>query len=173
MQIFIYSVDRARSWGGGCKARVLPNLSHLSCAHTTPPPGHPPHLANARTANFHELNWNICICIGKDGPLSILSRMVLCPFQFVNLYIVNIRIRQVFQSDGSFVGKFGTCGRGEGQLEHPHYIAVSNTNRVIVSDSNNHRIQVSHQSTVPTAHCLTWPRSCHSSCLSGHVNNFN
>lgn len=27
-------------------------------------------------------------------------------------------------------------------MEHPHYIAVSNTNRVIVSDSNNHRIQV-------------------------------
>lgn len=50
---------------------------------------------------------------------------------------------QVFQSDGTFVGKFGTCGSGEGQLEHPHYIAVSNTNRVIVSDSNNHRIQVS------------------------------
>uniref|UniRef100_A0A1I8MA03 Uncharacterized protein n=1 Tax=Musca domestica TaxID=7370 RepID=A0A1I8MA03_MUSDO len=50
--------------------------------------------------------------------------------------------KMVFQSDGSFVGKFGTCGRGEGQLEHPHYIAVSNTNRVIVSDSNNHRIQI-------------------------------
>jgi len=68
---------------------------------------------------------------------------------------------QVFQSDGTFVGKFGSSGSGEGQLvspfdslnemhnciiklqEHPHYIAVSNTNRVIVSDSNNHRIQVS------------------------------
>lgn len=49
---------------------------------------------------------------------------------------------QVFQSDGSFVGKFGSCGKAEGQLEHPHYIAVSNTNRVIVSDSNNHRIQI-------------------------------
>lgn len=49
---------------------------------------------------------------------------------------------QVFQSDGTFVGKFGTCGKDEGNLEHPHYIAVSNTNRVIVSDSNNHRIQV-------------------------------
>lgn len=49
---------------------------------------------------------------------------------------------QVFQSDGSFIGKFGTCGKGEGNLEHPHYIAVSNTNRVIVSDSNNHRIQI-------------------------------
>lgn len=33
-------------------------------------------------------------------------------------------------------------GNKEGQLEHPHYIAVSNTNRVIVSDSNNHRIQI-------------------------------
>ena len=27
-------------------------------------------------------------------------------------------------------------------LDHPHYIAVSNTNRVIVSDSNNHRVQI-------------------------------
>ena len=33
-------------------------------------------------------------------------------------------------------------GSKPGQLEHPHYIAVSNTNRVIVSDSNNHRLQV-------------------------------
>lgn len=57
------------------------------------------------------------------------------------LYIGMLSV-QVFQSDGSFVGKFGTCGKGEGQLEHPHYIAVSNTNRVIVSDSNNHRIQI-------------------------------
>ena len=33
-------------------------------------------------------------------------------------------------------------GSKPGHLEHPHYIAVSNTNRVIVSDSNNHRIQI-------------------------------
>ena len=49
---------------------------------------------------------------------------------------------QVFQSDGSFVSKFGVMGSKPGHLEHPHYIAVSNTNRVIVSDSNNHRIQI-------------------------------
>ena len=40
------------------------------------------------------------------------------------------------------MAKFGTMGSKPGQLEHPHYIAVSNTNRVIVSDSNNHRLQV-------------------------------
>lgn len=51
-------------------------------------------------------------------------------------------ISQVFQSDGTFVGKFGSHGNKIGQLEHPHYIAVSNTNRVIVSDCNNHRIQI-------------------------------
>lgn len=48
----------------------------------------------------------------------------------------------MFQSDGTFVGKFGSQGNKIGQLEHPHYIAVSNTNRVIVSDCNNHRIQI-------------------------------
>jgi len=57
-------------------------------------------------------------------------------------YSVLFSLVQVFQSDGTFVGKFGSCGSKPGQLEHPHYIAVSNTNRVIVSDSNNHRIQI-------------------------------
>ena len=33
-------------------------------------------------------------------------------------------------------------GSKPGNLEHPHYISVSNNNRVIVSDSNNHRIQI-------------------------------
>lgn len=49
---------------------------------------------------------------------------------------------QVFQSDGSFVGKMGGVGSRPGCLEHPSYIAVSSTNRVIVSDTNNHRVQV-------------------------------
>lgn len=49
---------------------------------------------------------------------------------------------QVFQSDGSFVGKMGSVGARPGCLEHPSYIAVSSTNRVIVSDTNNHRVQV-------------------------------
>lgn len=53
-----------------------------------------------------------------------------------------VSVQQVFQSDGTFVGKFGSHGNKIGQLEHPHYIAVSNTNRVIVSDCNNHRIQI-------------------------------
>lgn len=49
---------------------------------------------------------------------------------------------QIFQSDGTFVGKFGSIGTGISNFEHPHYLAVSNTNRVIVSDANNHRISI-------------------------------
>lgn len=56
------------------------------------------------------------------------------------MYILSIF--QVFQSDGSFVGKMGSVGSRPGYLEHPSYIAVSSTNRVIVSDTNNHRVQV-------------------------------
>ena len=67
---------------------------------------------------------------------------------------------QVFQSDGTFVAKFGSMGSKPGQLEHPHYIAVSNTNRVIVSDSNNHRLQVKLEICFKTwflfSRSLTW-----------------
>lgn len=70
------------------------------------------------------------------------SNIIIIQNNTNNWYIKKKNFAQVFQSDGTFVGKFGTCGKGEGNLEHPHYIAVSNTNRVIVSDSNNHRIQV-------------------------------
>ncbi|CAG7785220.1 unnamed protein product [Allacma fusca] len=44
---------------------------------------------------------------------------------------------QVFQSDGTFVGKFGL-----GELEHPHYIGVTSTNKVVVSDTGHHRVYI-------------------------------
>lgn len=70
-----------------------------------------------------------------DAKGSIWNRIMCC-------CTIMFSLAQVFQSDGTFVGKFGSCGSKPGQLEHPHYIAVSSTNRVIVSDSNNHRIQI-------------------------------
>ncbi|CAG7833813.1 unnamed protein product [Allacma fusca] len=44
---------------------------------------------------------------------------------------------QVFQSDGTFVGKFGV-----GELEHPHYIGITSTNKVVVSDTGHHRVYI-------------------------------
>jgi DNA-binding beta-propeller fold protein YncE len=39
-------------------------------------------------------------------------------------------------------GKFGSLGSKIGELSHPHYIAVTSTNKVVVSDTNNSRIQI-------------------------------
>lgn len=119
-------------------------------------------------ADFHPLtmasHWSSRLIFAHLPPHS-LSPLSLFPCHRIEKLIntrsrlVSFRFRfasgQVFQSDGSFVGKFGSCGRGEGQLEHPHYIAVSNTNRVIVSDSNNHRIQVSSHWTPSLSHSVS------------------
>lgn len=48
----------------------------------------------------------------------------------------------VFQSDGTFVGRFGSIGSKVGELQNPHYVAVTSTNKVIVSDTNNNRLSV-------------------------------
>ena len=44
---------------------------------------------------------------------------------------------QVFTQDGTYVRQFG-----RNQLSSPSYLAVSEDNRVIVSDTNNHRVKV-------------------------------
>lgn len=67
------------------------------------------------------------------------------------LYVVdagNQRV-QVVEPDGTFVRKWGSGGSGEGQFaflpasaQYPSGIAVGPNNRVYVSDSYNHRVQV-------------------------------
>lgn len=49
---------------------------------------------------------------------------------------------QVYQPDGGFVTKFGGIGNREGLFQNPHFIAVTRSGSLVVSDSANHRIQV-------------------------------
>jgi DNA-binding beta-propeller fold protein YncE len=53
---------------------------------------------------------------------------------------VNNRI-QKFTSEGVFVSKWGTKGKGDGQFEGPSHLAVGPEGSVYVVDSANHRIQ--------------------------------
>ncbi|MBP6506326.1 MAG: hypothetical protein KA257_02065 [Opitutaceae bacterium] len=48
---------------------------------------------------------------------------------------------QVFNTDGSFVFRFGGAGAGDGQFQYPGSIAVAPNGNIIVGDGN-HRIQV-------------------------------
>lgn len=47
----------------------------------------------------------------------------------------------MFDSNGQFIGKFGTMGPGIGQFHHPQFIAVhKRTQNIYVTDSSNHRV---------------------------------
>jgi hypothetical protein len=47
----------------------------------------------------------------------------------------------VYGINGRFLRAFGTHGSGNGQFDKPHYVHITRDNRVLVSDSSNHRIQ--------------------------------
>ena len=49
---------------------------------------------------------------------------------------------QVFELDGTFVGKFGLKGSKLGELIGPFSAAVLSNGQIAVSDTGNHRIQI-------------------------------
>jgi len=62
-----------------------------------------------------------------------------------NVYVAdpgpgNHRI-QKFDSNGTFLTKWGSLGSGDGQFNKPRRVAVDTAGNVYVSDNNNHRIQ--------------------------------
>ena len=52
---------------------------------------------------------------------------------------------QVFELSGKFVRKFGSEGSGKGEFDRPVSTASLSDGRIVVSDRNNHRIQIFHQ----------------------------
>ena len=60
-----------------------------------------------------------------------------CPCQCINCPT------QVFTLDGDFILKFGEKGSGNGQFLYPWDVACNSKNQILVSDTRNHRLQVS------------------------------
>lgn len=52
---------------------------------------------------------------------------------------------QVFSERGDFLLKFGERGRTPGLFNYPWGVAVNSFNQIAVSDTRNHRVQVSSQ----------------------------
>lgn len=50
---------------------------------------------------------------------------------------------QVFSERGDFLLKFGERGRTPGLFNYPWGVAVNSFNQIAVSDTRNHRVQVS------------------------------
>ena len=61
-----------------------------------------------------------------------------------------------FRNDGHFVKEWGTKGRGEGQFDIPHGLALDSEGNVYVADRENRRVQVFDKSGVLRR---VWPTS--------------
>jgi hypothetical protein len=57
---------------------------------------------------------------------------------------------KVFQSDGTFVGKFGSCGSGEGQLVSKHHVTKTDMFTLIAFTLSHSRRNILTTSQFPT-----------------------
>lgn len=48
----------------------------------------------------------------------------------------------VFHLSGRFLRAFGTHGTNRGQFDKPCFIHITRDNKILISDSSNHRVQV-------------------------------
>ena len=56
---------------------------------------------------------------------------------------------EVFDASGAFLGRWGSCGFGDGQFDGADGIAVDAAGKVYIADYNNNRVQVFQVREVP------------------------
>jgi hypothetical protein len=49
---------------------------------------------------------------------------------------------QKYETDGTLITQFGTSGTGNGEFNSPHDLAIDSQDKIFVSDTFNHRVQV-------------------------------
>ena len=80
----------------------------------------------------------------KIGGQGSFSSPVHC-VQSGEYFIVSDRNEhciKVFSREGHFQYQFGKIGAGDGELNCPHFLSVTQSKHLLVCDRNNHRIQV-------------------------------
>ena len=79
--------------------------------------------------------------IGGQGSLTSPVHCVQCD-RYLIVSDSDEHCIKVFNYDGNFQYKFGKQGGGDGELNHPHCLSVTNSGHLMVCDSGNDRIQV-------------------------------
>lgn len=107
---------------------------------------------NERIQKF-DSNWNLILMWGSKGSSNTqfchMEHLVLDEFD--NVYVTDpqsdpgcsMKPRVLkFDSNGSFITKFGSYGTEPGQFRDPEHLAIDNNGNVYVSDRKNNNIQV-------------------------------
>ena len=79
--------------------------------------------------------------IGGQGSFSFPVHCVQCGEYFIVSDLGEHCIK-VFNREGHFQYKFGKHGNGDGELNDPRFLSVTQSKHLLVCDQGNHRIQV-------------------------------
>ena len=79
--------------------------------------------------------------IGGPGSLSFPVHCVQCD-EYLIVSDHGEHCIKVFSTEGEYQYKFGQKGGGDGEFNHPHYLAVTKSKHLMVCDRGNHSIQV-------------------------------
>ena len=63
---------------------------------------------------------------------------------------------EVFDASGAFLGRWGSCGFGDGQFDGAGGIAVDAAGKVYIADYSNNRVQVFQVRDLPRAVGQKW-----------------
>ena len=78
--------------------------------------------------------------IGGQGSFSFPVHCVQCGEYFI-VSDSNEHCIKVFNREGHFQYKFGKKGKGDGELNYPYFLSVTQSKHLLVCDQGNHRIQ--------------------------------
>ena len=83
--------------------------------------------------------------INKIGTGKLIGPKGVCVDSNNNIIVVDNKSSTIliFTSTGKLLNKFGSRGAEDQQLCGPHFVAVNNSNQIVVSDFHNHCIKVS------------------------------
>ena len=84
---------------------------------------------------LHRLNFGDTLSKALCIAVNSMGQVIVVDFELNAVFIFDKQVRRLLK-------KFGERGSGPGQFEHPTFVCIGEDDTIIVSDGDNHRIQV-------------------------------
>ena len=84
---------------------------------------------------LHKLSFRDTLSKALCVAVNSLGHMIVADYELHRIFIIDKHGRRLLR-------QFGDVGSAEGQFDHPTFVCVGDDDSIIVSDGDNHRIQV-------------------------------